>query len=524
MSEHKAIFKSAGVLSIFTVISRITGFLRDVLIANLFGTAVAAQAFVVAFKIPNMLRDVLGEGAGNAAFVPVFCEHLARKPRADFLKLVNSLFLLLLAVSAVISLAGILLATPLVRVIAPGFFSDPEKFALTVNLTRLLFPYLVLITASAYMMSVSNAFKSFAVPASASVVFNLFLIAALFFIGKSSGFRAVYLLGFAVLLAGLMQSAVQIPSLIKLGVNFRNGGFYQQPLKNEAIRKVGRLIWPRIIGTSIYQLNVFVDTIFASLSFFVGDGAIAAVYYANRIVQFPFSVFGVAFSNAALPTMSAHSAQKDMEKFKTTLDFSFKTVFLCVIPLMSALLFFALPLVRAVFQRGEFGDYSSAITSQAVFFYSLGLIGFVGVRFFSLGFYALQDTVTPVKSSGIALMINIVLNSLFVFVFRFGIAGLALASAISASANFAVLYSRMNKKIGYVFSSELKSLVFKTLSASLVMGVVCRLLWHICFGSSFSFVSLGLIAVAGAFIYFLLLRWWNVSEIMELSSWLRKKR
>lgn len=524
MSEHKAIFRSASVLSAFTVLSRITGFLRSVLIANVFGTGIAAQAFLVAFKIPNMLRDVMGEGAGNAAFVPVFSEYLIRKPKEDFLKLVNTLLLLLLGVAVAITCLGVLLSSPLVRLIAPGFYFDPEKFRLTVDLTRILFPYLVLITLSAYMMSVSNAFRSFAVPASSSIIFNLVVIAALLLIGRNAGMGSVTLLGYSILLAGLIQVAFQFPSLSRLGVDFRKGGFLSAPLKNDGVRKVGRLILPRIVGTSIYQFNIFVDTIFASLSFFVGDGAIAAIYYANLLIQFPFSVFGVALSNAALPSMSAQVARKDMEHFRRTLDFSFKAVFLCIIPLVFVLLIFSVPLVRVIFERGQFDAYSSAITAQALFFYSLGLIGYVGVRFFSLGFYALQDTLTPVKTAGVALVMNVVLNALFIFVFKFQLAGLALASSLSATMNFIILYRRMKERVGYTFSPDLKKIVRKSVFASVLAWAVALALWRGGFGGTASIVSLLCVLSLGALVYFGLLWWWDVHELRELARWLRKRR
>lgn len=524
MSEHRAIFKSASILSVFTVISRITGFLRSVLIANIFGTGIAAQAFFVAFKIPNMLRDVMGEGAANAAFVPVFSEYLVHKPRQDFLKLVNTLLRILLAVAALISCLGIISAPALIRLIAPGFASDPEKFSLTVNLTRILFPYLFLITLSAYMMSVSNALKSFAVPASSSIVFNLSLIAAILFIGHLKAFDPIYALCAAVLAAGILQVLVQFPSLSRLGVNFRSGGVHEHPLKHESIRKIGRLILPRIMGTSIYQLNIFIDTIFASLSFFVGEGAIAAIYYANLLIQFPFSVFGVALSNAALPTMSAHAAKKDADSFITTLDFSFKTVFVCMIPLTFALVIFSAPVVRAVFERGQFDAYSSFITSKALFFYSLGLLGYVGVRFLSLGFYAMQDTVTPVKTACVALAINVVFNSIFIFVFRLGISGLALASSISAVSNFIMLYRRMNKRIGYAFSADLRKLLFKAACASLAMGAISLTVWRAVFKGEPSLLAMFFVGLIGAMVYFGLLWLLGVDELKGLLNWLKRKR
>jgi putative peptidoglycan lipid II flippase len=523
MSEHKALFKSAGVLSFFTVISRITGFLRDVLMANVFGTGVAAQAFFVAFKIPNMLRDVIGEGAGNAAFVPVFCEYLAHRSKEDFLKLVNSLFIFVVSISAGIVVLGILFASPLIRMIAPGFIGDSAKFHLTVDLTRLLFPYLVLISVSAYLMSISNALKSFAVPALSSTVFNLFLIVAIFFIGKTSVDEPVIFLGFAVLLAGVTQVLVQGPSLLRQGVDFRSAGLYAHPFRNESIRKVGRLIVPRVVGSSIYQLNIFIDTIFASFSYFVGDGAIAAIYYANRIIQLPFSVIGVALSNAALPTLSAHASRQDMDKFKATLNFSLKAVFLCMVPLMSAILVFAAPLVRAVFERGRFDASSSALTSEAVFFYAWGLIGYVGVRFLSLGFYALQDTLTPVKTSSLALAMNVFLNVLFIFVFHLRLAGLALASSISATVNFIILYHLMKRRTGFKFNADFGGLMMKAALASGITVVACWAAGHRIFGGVSSLASLAGLLCMGTFIYFGLLWAGQVAELKELVRWLRKK-
>ena len=524
MSQHKAIFKSASIISAFTVVSRITGFIRDVLIANLFGTGMAAQAFFVAFKIPNAFRDVMGEGAGNAAFVPVFCEHLEKKPRVDFLKLVNSLLWVLLGVSSLLTLAGVICSPLIIHLVAPGFSADLEKFNLAVSLNRYLFPYLILITISAYLMSISNALKSFAVPASSSIVFNIVLIAGIYFIMHTAMPNPVYALCLATLIAGVLQVLFQLPSLWKVGIDFKKGGVYPHLFKEPAIRQVGRLILPRLIGTSIYQLNLFVDTIFASLAFFVGDGAIAAIYYANRIIQFPFAIFGVALSNAALPTMSANSALAEMDKFKKTLLFCLKAVFIGIIPLMIGILALSYPLIQVIFQRGSFDAYSTLITAQAVFFFAFGLVSYVGVRFMSHAFYALQDTRTPVKTSGISLLLNIILNSLFVFVFRFRIAGLAMASSISATVNFYLLYRLMHQRIGFRFNADFRKLVFKSLSSSLAMGVLIFSVWHKWCAGHPTFLNLFLIVCLGAASYILFLWWGQTKELKELVQWLQKKR
>lgn len=524
MSEHKAIFKSASIISSFTVVSRLTGFIRDVLIANLFGTGTAAQAFFVAFKIPNAFRDVMGEGAGNAAFVPVFCETLEKKTRAEFLRLVNSLLWVMVVVSSVFTLLGIVFSPAIIHLVAPGFYADIEKFNLAVNLNRYLFPYLVLITISAYFMSVSNALKFFAVPASSSIVFNVVLIIGIYFIVAASLPDPVTALCIATLVAGVIQVFVQLPFLRHAGVDFKKGGFYPNLFKEPAIRKVGRLILPRLAGTSIYQLNLFVDTIFASLAIFVGDGAIAAIYYANRIIQFPFAIFGVALSNAALPTMSANSARDEVEKFKKTLLFCLKSVFLGVIPVTVGILLFSEPLVRVLFQRGSFDVHSTYITARAVFFFAFGLISYVGVRFMSHGFYALQDTRTPVKTAGVGLGLNIVLNSIFILLLNFGIAGLGLSSSISATVNFYLLYRAMRQRIGFRFGSEFRRLIAKSLLSSFAMGILVHYVWRMWAAEHANFFKLFAVAVLGFLSYMLFLRLAKVREIEDLSAWLRKKR
>jgi putative peptidoglycan lipid II flippase len=524
MSEHKEIFKSASVISAFTVLSRITGLVRDVLLANLFGTQAAAQAFFVAFKIPNAFRDIVGEGAGNAAFVPVFCECLQKRPKADFLKLVNSLFRVLFGISVLLVLAGIVFSPGIVRLVAPGFSNDIAKFGLTVTLNRLLFPYLALITISAFMMSVSNSLKSFAAPASSSVVFNIALIFSIFFITHFAFPNPVYALCAAVLAAAVVQVFFQLPPLWKMGIDFKKGGVYSDVFKEPAIRRVGRLILPRIVGTSIYQLNIFVDTIFASFAFWVGDGAIAAIYYANRIIQFPFSIFGVALSNAALPNMSANSANQDMEKFKTTLLFCLKAVFLGVIPLTVGILVFAQPLVQVIFQRGSFDAYSTSITALAVFFYAFGLVSYVGVRFLSHAFYALQDTMTPVKVSAVGLFMNIILDSLFIFVFKFQISGLALASSISAAVNFYLLYRALNKRIGFNFGHDFSSMAARSFIISVVVVLIVFGAWQRWFYFAPTFLKMCVVFCLGAVLYAAGLWVCRVREAKELLLWLRKRR
>jgi len=506
------------------ILSRLTGFVRDVLIAGIFGTGPAAQAFFVASRIPNIFRDIVGEGAANAAFVPVFCEYLVSRPRQQFLKLVNGLFLIVAAVALALALAGILLAGPLVKLIAPGFLIDPEKLRMAVHLTRIIFPYLFLAAVSAFLMAMANSLKSFALPASSSAVFNCVMISALALLIRPAGPSGIYLLGWAVLAAGVFQVLIQLPVLVRNHIRFEKDAWTLKGLRQEGIAQIGRLIAPRLVGTSIYQLNVFVDTIFASLSFYVGEGAIAAIYYANRIIQFPFGVIGLALSNAALPQMASASSRKDMEGLNKSLVFCLKGLFIAMLPVMTGILVFAGPLVQVIFQRGSFGSYSTAITAVAVFFYALGLLSYSGVRFLSHAFYALQDTRTPVKTAGLSLALNIILNLVFVFVFGLGIAGLALASALSATANFCLLYSRLKTRTGFGLRAAMEECAVGVLASSAAAAGAAWAAWQAWFSLQPSFLGLCLCLLLAAIVYACVLLSLGVREARELLLWLIRRK
>jgi len=524
MTEHRAIFKSAAAISTMTVFSRITGLLREVLIAGIFGTGPAAQAFFVAFRIPNMFRDILAEGAGNAAFVPVFCEYLLEKSRQKFQNLVNGLFAFVVTVSAAVTVTGVVFAVPLVHLIAPGFAADPEKLRLTIQLTQIVFPYLVLITVSAYLMSVANAMKSFAVPAASSVVFNGVMIACLAVLVRLDTPSRIYVLAWAVLLAGIAQVAFQVPSLLKHGIRLRPEAGRRHFWKEEGVAKVGRLIVPRIAGTSIYQLNIFVDTVFASLSAYAGEGAIAAIYYANRIIQLPFAIFGISFSNAALPRMSSAAAQKDISGLNKTLDVCLRGILVTILPVMLGILVFCGPIVEAVYRRGNFGVYSVSVTATALFFYSLGLLSYGGVRFLSHSFYAMQDTMTPVKTSSAALAANIIFNAFFIFILGLKIAGLALASSLAASLNFCLLYREISRRTGYRIRPLLEGFAVKVLAASAGCTAVSFLVWQVVFSSRATLLNLCASAVVAGGAYAGLLWGLGVPEFQKLIAWLIKRK
>lgn len=514
MSESKSILRSASIISLVTFCSRVLGFIRDIVIAALFGTGMISEAFFVAFRIPNLLRDLVGEGAANSAFVPVFCQYWAKEEKRDFWNLAGSAFWIILIILAGLSLFGILFSRSLVTLIAPGFLKDPQKFLLTTQLTRILFPYLLLIGLTAYAMGLLHTFKSFAAPAFSPCLLNICMIISMLIACRFMP-NPIFGLALGVLFGGIVQVGIQVPSLLKRGfrprflkINFR--------VLHPGIKKIGRLLIPRIFGTAVHQLNVLVDTIIASLAFIVGQGAVAAIYYANRIVQFPLAIFGIALSSAILPTLSMQAAANDIESLKLTLRLSLRTIYFLMLPAGIGLIVLAQPLIKILFQRGSFDYYSAQITSSALFFYAFGLLFFGGIKILVAGFYALQDTRTPVVIASLALLVNLILNIILMFPLKVG--GLALASSLSAGFNFSLLYLSLTKKVGRIITGDLYIYFLKIAGAGLAMaGFVSLFFRKVSFYLNPDF-SLVLAIVLGVLVYLglcFLLRVGKISKLLN---------
>ena len=461
MSSKKHILKSAGIIGSATVISRILGFVRDILIARFFGTARYAQAFVVAFRIPNMLRDLIGEGATNAAFVPVLSEYSQTRKKEEFWHLANVLLNVVLIVLSAVTLLGVVFAPLIVRLIAPGFIADPEKLNITIHLTRFLFPYVLLVGLLAYSMGILNSLKHFSAPAFAPAILNLsIIICALLRQGS------VMALAIGVLVGGVVQLLVQLPVLHSRGFRF---GF-KSGLRHAAVKKIGVLLVPRILGSCVYQINIFVNTMLASLARIVGEGGVAALYYANRIFQFPLAIFGIAVAQAALPTMSREALESGLGKLKETLSFSLRAVNFIMVPASLGLMVLARPITAGLFERGMFDSYSTSITSRALVFYSIGLFSYAGIKMLVSCFYSLKDTLMPVKIASVSLILNIVLNLILMFPLK--ISGLALATSISGSFNFFMLFFMLRKKIGGLDGFKILNSFLKALAAGAFMALV----------------------------------------------------
>lgn len=468
MSTHKSLAKSAGIIGSGILLSRILGFVRDIVIASVFGTKVAAQAFVVAFRIPNLLRDLVGEGAANAAFVPVLSEYAAKRTRKEFWELAGIILNAMIVVLAVISILGIVFAPLIVRVIAPGFIKEADKLQLTVRLTQFMFPYIFLIGLTAYTTGILNSLKHFTAPSFGQPLWNIALILSALYLCPNMQIPVMGL-AIGVLVGGVLQLSVQVPPLLNRGMALPRLNRFKHPASTE----IGKLLLPRVLGTSIYQVNVFVDTMLASLSSIVGEGAVAALYYSNRLWQLPLAIFGTAWAQAMLPTLSEHAVEEDIKKFKDTLSFSLRSVFFITIPAAIGLLILSTPIVRALFERGSFDRYSTEITSYALFYYSLGLFAYAGVKILVSAFYSLKDTLTPVKVALVALVLNIILNLTLMWPLKVG--GLALATSISSTVNFFLLFYLLRKKIGPMGGLGILKSVGRILLAGIGMGVI--LVW-----------------------------------------------
>lgn len=497
-----SVAKAAGLIGLATLLSRFLGFFRDIIIARLFGVYLYAQAFVIAFKIPNLFRDFVGEGATNAAFVPVFSEYNIKRSKAEFWELANVVLNLLLVTLMAITILGIIFSPFIVRLIAPGFLASAEKFALTVKLNRIIFPYILLISLAAYSTALLNSLKHFAIPAFAPCLLNISII--LFALLFGEGIKGLAL---GVLVGGALQLAVQIPILYKKGFRFK----FPKTLNNPGAKEIGKLMMPRLLSSCIYQLNNFVDSIFGSLFWIVGEGGVAGLYFSYRLIQFPLGVFSNAISQAILPTFSQQVISNENDKLKQSLSFGLRAVFFVILPAGVFFMVAGKLLIAALFVGGRFDDYSAMLTVSALFFYSIGLFAYGANKILQSCFFSLKDTMTPAKISGLSLVLNIVLNSILMFPLKIG--GIALATSISGIVTFFILLSALKKKIGDFGLKEIFLSFLRILAASIGMGVVCY------FSSQINLnkvLSLAIVLTLGFISYIIFCFAFRVNEMRQL--------
>lgn len=432
MSEK--LFKSTAIVSMMTFISRILGFIRDIVIANLFGAKLAADVFFVAFKIPNFLRRLFAEGAFSQAFIPVLAEYRQRGDH-DLKQLIANTSGTLAAILFVITAIGVLLAPWIVMIFAPGFINDPHKIDLAGDLLKITFPYLFFISLTALAGSILNSFGKFAVPAFTPVFLNLSLIGCAIYLSPYLA-EPITALAWGVFIGGMVQLLFQIPFLIKIGQfpKFRWGW------QNSGVQKILKLMIPAMFGVSVAQINLLLDTLLAS---FLVTGSISWLYYSDRLVEFPLGIFGIALSTVILPSLSKKHATASKAEFSHIIDWALRWVFIIGTPAAIGLIWLAEPLLLTLFQYGEFAPSDAHQASLSLMAYGLGLLPFIFIKVLAPGFFARQDTKTPVKIGIIALVTNMVLN--IILMIQYAHVGLALATALSAMLNAGLLYIGLRK-------------------------------------------------------------------------------
>jgi len=460
MTEKKRVTKAAGVVGSATLLSRIFGFIRDVVIAWFFGAGLASDAFFVAFRIPNLLRRLFAEGSLTIAFIPVFTEYLTRNGKAEAFALGRATVRLLSVILALTAILGVICAPLIVGLIAPGFAESPDKQALTVLLTRIMFPYIFFIGLVALAMGILNALGHFAAPALAPVMLNLAIIFAALFIAPQMS-EPVVGLAIGVIIGGILQLALQIPFLIRKGFAFWAKSRFWHP----GLQRVGRLMLPAVFGAAVYQINILIGTLLASL---LPEGSVSYLYYADRLVQFPLGIFAIATATAVLPSLSRQAAAGDLNALGGTFTHAMKLVLFITIPSMVGLIVLREPIVALLFKRGAFDAQTTHLTAIALLYYGIGLWAFAAVRIVVSTFYALQDTKTPVRMAAISIGVNIVMGILLMGPLKHG--GLALATSLASMVNLGLLTWALSKRLGPIKWRSLGVSTLKTIISSGIMG------------------------------------------------------
>jgi len=465
--------KAAGIIGLAVMCSRVLGLAREQIFAALFGGGAAMDAFTAAFRIPNLLRDLFAEGALSTAFVTVFSKTIARDGEQAAWRLANKVATLTILALSGICLLGIVFAPQLVALLAPGF--DPEKAALTTTLTRIMFPFILLVSLAALVMGMLNAKNVFGIPAMASSFFNAGSIVA----GVSLGYwmdphfgpKALIGLSVGTLIGGALQLLVQLPSLRSLGGRFRPDTGW----RDAGVSAIFRLMGPSVIAASTTQVNVLVNSMFAST---LGNGAIFWLQIAFRLMQLPLGLFGVALGTVTLPMLSRLAVAGHMDALRGELARAIRLAFLLTVPATAGLMILADPIISVLYQHGRFTAYEATQAAAALRFYAVGLAGYAALKVLVNAFYALDQRKTPMYVSFLAVALNLGLNWLFTFRLGWGVKGLAFSTGCVATVNFVLLYALMRAHLKGLDSKLLLVLLGKVMIATAALLAVCAASMH----------------------------------------------
>jgi putative peptidoglycan lipid II flippase len=467
-THKRQILKSASIISIITVVSRILGYVRDQRLTLLLGTTGIADSFVLAYRIPNLLRRLVGEGSMTAAFIPVFTDYMRNRSREETWAFANRLFWTFSVVMAALTVLGVIFSPLAVR-----FFSMFGKSGVQIEaiyLNRLMFPYILFIGMAALAMAILNCFHVFGLPAATPILLNIsFIVFSVAAVWRHFSSPAVAL-AVGVLVGGIFQFFLQVPQLVRRGMDFQFGVSFSDP----GVRRVASLMVPGFIGIGIAQINLLVDTIFANAKV-MPVGSLISLYVADRVTELVLGGYAIAIATATLPMMSHQAAAGDFEGMKKTFVFALRIVSFITIPAAVGLVILREPIVQVLFQHGLFVAESTRLTARALLYYSMGLPAFAAVKLIVPAFYSTQDTRTPVRTAFVAMGVNILLNLIFLFYFfaKFKNGGPAFASALAAYFNVSVLFVIFRLRFGSLGTREVLVSVGKIALCAGAMGIVC---------------------------------------------------
>ncbi len=494
------LLKALASVSSMTLLSRVLGFARDAIIARAFGAGAATDAFFVAFKLPNLLRRLFAEGAFSQAFVPILAEYKNRRGEEATRILIARVATVLFVVVAAVSALGIVAAPLIVLISAPGFTANPDKFQLTVDLTRIVFPYILFMSLVSFAGGILNTWSRFMVPAFTPVLLNVSMILAAA-VAAPYFDPPVLALGWGAFIGGILQLGLQLPALKQLGVLPR----WDWAPKDEGVRRILYLMGPAAFGVSIAQISLLINTLFAS---FLESGSVSWLYYADRLMEFPSGMLGVALGTILLPSLAKHHADNDPEQYSKLLDWGLRLTLMLAAPAALALGILAVPLITTLFHYGAFTTHDVEMTRMALVAYSVGLVGLILVKVLAPGFYARQNIKTPVKIAILSLLATQAMNLMFIWPLKH--AGLALSIGLGACLNAGILFHKLRSQGIFQPQPGWPVFLLKLFTALAVMGV---LLWvgmnkeshWIAYGFGQRILHLSGLVVGGVVVYFVTL-------------------
>ncbi|MEK7398712.1 MAG: murein biosynthesis integral membrane protein MurJ [Candidatus Poribacteria bacterium] len=528
-AESHSLVRSAGIISIAVIISRMLGLVRESVLAYLFPAKTSLDAFYAAFRIPNLLRDLFAENVLSNAFVATFVDAETKSGEETAWRLANLIFNTITVILLIITTLGIIFTPFIVDLVFMGKGFDvpfsPEssygfsdKRELTIYLTRIMFPFLILVSFSAIAMGLLNSKRRFAIPALAPSFFNIGSITVGvvgYYIAPKFGLHPTTGMAIGVLVGGLLQFLAQVPTMSRVGFRYKPILSFSDPY----LKQVLKLVAPAIIGTAAVEINVLVNSFFASQ----GEGWVSWLTQAFRIMYFPIGALGVAISTAALPTLSSYASQNYMDKYKSTLSHALKLMFILALPASAGLMALNKPIVALIFERGRFSDYDTTQVASALFCYAFGLCGYSGVKIATNGFYALKNVRTPAIISVSSIGVNVIFNYILIFKLNLDHRSLALSTSFYTTVNFVLVLWLLSRKVGGFGFSGIASVFLKAIIASACMGIISSWTYGLFDGILGSVISLALAMICALLTLYFLYRLLRVNEFNQIVNSITRK-